>query len=979
MGQVARGLLVAMLGLVVVPRDKLLRAGEAIRETLAGRAEFSIYRSLCGLLEHLRAVNLSGRNVMHGLYAPHGPGGASDDGPSALVTPDLLMCKQLNRWLGLLERSGGANVKRAISREELEAPPGVYYQLCSDAMYEFDRTAYIRLADVGEDADAGVGGFLHGDYWVFVVPDEDIPFLSIPILEFLGVCGNVLVFERALTAAAHGNNRIVLRTDALTAALTLPAESQRSPLLVAAYQWLRARPELAAIADHVIVAHLFGDANPISDAISRRKWAEFSRLCAQMGVRPHRLELPPAFHELYALVRDLAITQGMRAGADEPSSFLDRIRAAPSVAPAATSTALVAPATTTAPPSPQRPSLPPSFAERFRASPEAARPLGAAAASPASRRPLAISAVPGPARAVGGLALPPAPPSTSRAASAMRAAGQRYAQARAAALAEGGGDMALRAHISTLTSTADVLEEVGDYGVNANTARVEERAWVLWEDVCEAQGTSPLRTAEDARTRPERNAHLLALLLLHAFTIGVPKTKGAHFIKPRSALAYPLAIVRVFTRWGVMMPSYKLLKSALSGLMRMYIAYHGPYSLAPRRAEPFLFPMVRTIVAIADGTVMNVGGRASRTWRLADHDCFMFTALVCFLMVTAFRLGEIVRHTSGEIMYLTRESLTWRINGRVIAEPTEAELDSMVIGRDRAEVAPPRSKPDQWGETHCPFAVPLVLGPEPENAARWLREIERRAPCSGASRRTTPLFCDAREQPYTHAVLDALLKFVLTYLYGAAAASLYSWHSFRVGLATALHAAGVPDAMIQLICRWMCPESLHIYRRVGTAEHTVNLQAASRASIDVLQSANVPRVTADDGFHWLMSELGEARAGEPQRAFEAERGNARPPAALRTEAGRPTPTAPRAPAPTPAPAAVLQPLRGVPRPRDMVVVPHDVYPTYQCAELGGAGWAARVCSATGRTALVEYEHATGRDGQRFERVRLPLTSLCISG
>ena len=95
----------------------------------------------------------------------------------------------------------------------------------------------------------------------------------------------------------------------------------------------------------------------------------------------------------------------------------------------------------------------------------------------------------------------------------------------------------------------------------------------------------------------------------------------------------------------------------------------------------------------------------------------------------------------------------------------------MVIGRDRAEVAPPRSKPDQWGETHCPFAVPLVLGPEPENAARWLREIERRAPCSGASRRTTPLSCDAREQPYTHAVRDALLRFVLTYLYGAAASS----------------------------------------------------------------------------------------------------------------------------------------------------------------------------------------------------------------
>ena len=70
--------------------------------------------------------------------------------------------------------------------------------------------------------------------------------------------------------------------------------------------------------------------------------------------------------------------------------------------------------------------------------------------------------------------------------------------------------------------------------------------------------------------------------------------------------------------------------------------------------------------------------------------------------------------------------------------------------------------------------------------------------------------------PYTHAALDPLLPVVLTFLYGAAVARLYTWHCFRSGLCTALHAAGVPDEMIMLICRWMCPESLHVYRRMGT-------------------------------------------------------------------------------------------------------------------------------------------------------------------
>jgi hypothetical protein len=67
----------------------------------------------------------------------------------------------------------------------------------------------------------------------------------------------------------------------------------------------------------------------------------------------------------------------------------------------------------------------------------------------------------------------------------------------------------------------------------------------MWERVCRAQGTSPLRTAAEARDFPERNAHLLACLLLHAFAVGRPRDRSRAFIKPRSALAYPLAIVKL--------------------------------------------------------------------------------------------------------------------------------------------------------------------------------------------------------------------------------------------------------------------------------------------------------------------------------------------------------------------------------------------------------------------------------------------------
>lgn len=76
---------IAALRLIIVPPDKIIRASSAIREALACRLPFGVYRSLCGLLEHLRAVNLAPRNVMFGMYRPHGPHRRSRD-------------KDLRRW-----------------------------------------------------------------------------------------------------------------------------------------------------------------------------------------------------------------------------------------------------------------------------------------------------------------------------------------------------------------------------------------------------------------------------------------------------------------------------------------------------------------------------------------------------------------------------------------------------------------------------------------------------------------------------------------------------------------------------------------------------------------------------------------------------------------------------------------------------------------------------------------------------------------
>lgn len=106
----------------------------------------------------------------------------------------------------------------------------------------------------GDEPVSGIGGYCHGMFWYFPVPLEDMPFVNIPILEFLGVCFNVLMFSDMITPGADPHRTAgLLRTDALTAALALPRGSQRSHALVFALQEMRDRPEWKKFAPLLMV------------------------------------------------------------------------------------------------------------------------------------------------------------------------------------------------------------------------------------------------------------------------------------------------------------------------------------------------------------------------------------------------------------------------------------------------------------------------------------------------------------------------------------------------------------------------------------------------------------------------------------------------------------------------------------------------------------------------------------------------------
>ena len=152
----------------------------------------------------------------------------------------------------------------------------------------------------------------------------------------------------------------------------------------------------------------------------------------------------------------------------------------------------------------------------------------------------------------------------------------------------------------------------------------------------------------------------------------------------------------------------------------------------------------------------------------------------------------------------------------------------------------------------------------------------------------------------------------------------------------------------------MCPESLHVYRRIGTSEHERSVGAARRASVDSLQTANVPRVDAAEGLAELQRDIGGRRVA---RALDVDFEHAR----------RRQPRSPQ--------AAVTQPDEVNIGTGRRVLVPADFWPDFACDENNGRGWEAEVRSTTGLTAMVRFVNARAPDGRPYCDERLALDRL----
>ena len=209
-------LIFSQLGFILVPKAKLLRASQAVVATINAALAFDDYRSLCGLLEHIRHALFLPRSVMHGLYFPHGPHGEGRDGPSTIVRPNPFMTSQLQRWCHFLSVRAGSYFTAALRRASVHGPSSA--------------PQFYASSDAATDSQPpGLGGYMHGMYWYLALSDEMVRWLHISVLELLATGFSTIIFTPLLPP--NPNVRLTQGADASATATTLTRQTERSNML----------------------------------------------------------------------------------------------------------------------------------------------------------------------------------------------------------------------------------------------------------------------------------------------------------------------------------------------------------------------------------------------------------------------------------------------------------------------------------------------------------------------------------------------------------------------------------------------------------------------------------------------------------------------------------------------------------------------------------------------------------------------------
>ena len=405
-----------------------------------------------------------------------------------------------------------------------------------------------------------------------------------------------------------------------------------------------------------------------------------------------------------------------------------------------------------------------------------------------------------------------------------------------------------------LEDMALAVAEARADGINPRTASKDAFALREFEAFAALWNFDPNLRTEWTRAFPERESLKLAAFLLFRAQRAVPRSKKAAAAKPMSIYQNFLALRRVFRARDVELPPTGTVRETLRGLLRRFVRRYGIEKLRPCRVEPVTPAIIGAVVrAATEGSAIIKG----KPWALTDWTCFVVTAWMVINLSVGSRKGEST-HLPGDVDHndwFNRAALTFDIKGRTYTDPPPAILDQMGEG-DYALLAPKGAKCDQYGTCHGTEPIVLPFHDEPLNAARWLRDLERRWPAHGQQRVSLPLFPTPEGKPYHDSTFAALIMAALTHVVGAARAQLLSPHSWRVWLASSLRMCDASDARIQAFGRWLNPDSLKIYARMSKQEYALwidKMMAIKR--IDTARTTSLPVMDAADAIAMWGNQL----------------------------------------------------------------------------------------------------------------------------
>ena len=393
------------------------------------------------------------------------------------------------------------------------------------------------------------------------------------------------------------------------------------------------------------------------------------------------------------------------------------------------------------------------------------------------------------------------------------------------------------------------VQQVRDVAMSSykeGTTRAEIGHLKYWNNFCAMRGLRHWRDDHEANSGRniagyQREVDILASFALDTAKI-MPGRRGRQAGLPSSVANVVRGVRRAHEKLipPVHMVPMKAVNTTLNGINQRYLEEYGYQKMIPRRAEPYhrqhlakLFKL-QTAVGTAFGSFVVSTTLFWVSW----------FALLATLAQSGCRKSEVAVLSACDWngnTHVSRASLRWFIGGVAVNDPTVEQLRSLTES-DYALIIPPPSKTDRfgivWGDKPMYFPVRYSA---PYCAALQLRALELAYPLHGKHRVQAPLFVQEPGIPFTFYILTKLLASVKPLIMPEVEdTSAYTYHSFRVLLATQLGSSRCSTQEIQSMCRWLSPASVALYNRLQPLDAIAMLDQAQSATISSTASANLP-------------------------------------------------------------------------------------------------------------------------------------------